>query len=378
MKSFPLWLKFAFIHLLLSFAPFALMAFFLITEYENLLGQLDTTGVESAVSMFRLNAGVLLSIFAVLIVIGTIIAIRIFTKPLVRLLEWIREAHRKKFSQDVSDAPILSADEIGELTHEVNEAIKYFREVGEREKAISKAKSEFISIAAHQLRTPLTSIRWVFSSLTQKKAGEIDARLPQIGLASTERIINLVNDLLNANSIEEGKFGLTLRKADLGPVIEQAVEEVRPIAESRKINITVIKETDSSQAFIDPERITLVLINLLSNAINYTSPEGTVSVKTKTRGDKVEVSVEDSGVGMSPEVQSRLFGKFFRAPEAILMHPDGSGLGLYIVKNIVARHGGKVMVKSEPGKGSIFSFELRTKESDLVRDVPFEQFFSSF
>ncbi len=387
MKNFPLWLKFIFIHVLLGFLPFFFITLFLVSKYDivvrdtaDVLRQngLNAVSIENSLSVLHFNTGFIFGIFVLFFVVGTIVSIHIFTNPLVKLLQWIRSARQKNFSE-MADAPIFSTDETGELAGEVNGAIKHFREVGERERAISKAKSEFISIAAHQLRTPLTSIKWSLGLLLSKSTDTKDAaHLLGVSLTSTERMINLVRDLLNANSIEEGKFGLSFRKVDLNPVIDQAVEEVRPIAEMLKVSMRVIKEPGPSEAFIDAEKISLVLSNLLSNALNYTPSGGSVTVRTKQGRDIIEIEIEDTGIGMTPDVQKLIFTKFFRSPEAVRMHPDGSGLGLYIVKNILERHGSSIQIKSKPGEGTTVSFHVPTKENDLIKEMPFDQFFSSF
>lgn len=384
--NFPIAVKFGLAQILLSFLPLSLISALLFFEYEGItkdaLGLIDqnTPGVETIrdkVSALHVNAGFLFGFFIILLFAGTLMSVRLLTGPLKKLVGWIQNAHQKKFV-DVAAAPIISNDEVGQLTYEINESIKYFREIGEREKAISKAKTEFISIAAHQLRTPLTSTLWAWNSLASQEIEQKDApSVIQIGLAATKQMMNLVNSLLNVSSIEEGRFGFTFRKIEICALIEQAVNEFRPLAEVKKIKIDYVKPVSPSTVYADTDRINTVLNNLLSNAIHYTLPGGSIAVRINHRDDKVEISVEDAGVGMTPEEQERLFTKFFRSKEAVLLHPDGSGLGLFIVKNIVARHGGTIQVKSRPGRGSTFTFSLSTKQIEK-KEVPFEQFFSSF
>ncbi len=236
-----------------------------------------------------------------------------------------------------------------------------------REKAISRTKSEFISIAAHQLRTPLSAIKWIFRMLLDGDAGKVTKEQEdflQKGYESNERIIQLVNDMLNVARIEDGRFGYEFYKVDIVELINRVIESYALKAEEKKIELTFSKPKDKINPLkIDPSRIELVLQNLVDNALKYTPEGGKIEVGLELLKDYVQISVKDSGVGIPDGQEKRLFSKFFRGSNVIKMQTEGTGLGLFITKNIVLRHGGKIWVKTKEGKGTTFYFTLPTKES---------------
>lgn len=247
--------------------------------------------------------------------------------------------------------------------------VKILRDVS-REKAISRTKSEFISVAAHQLRTPLSAIKWVFRMLLDGDMGALvpeQHQLVQEGYDSNQRIIQLVGDMLNVARIEEGRFGYEFSDADITDLIEEVLAEYQLKAHEKNINLTFTKERIGIFKF-DPEKMQLVLQNLVSNALKYTPKDGVIVVDLR-RKDKnfIEVSVTDSGIGIPKDQVSKLFTKFFRASNAATSATEGTGLGLFITKNIVERHGGQMDIETEEGKGTTFRFTLPTNAS-LIPD----------
>lgn len=235
-------------------------------------------------------------------------------------------------------------------------------EVKEREIKVSKSKSEFISIVAHQLRTPLSAMKWTLRLLLD---GDLDpisekqAKFLQRGYESNERMIRLISDLLDVTRIEEGRFGYALQEMDITKIIAKSAEEFEILAKKREIRLIISPPAQPPpMLFIDPARISLVVSNLLSNAINYTLPGGSVTVTVKSNPTEVEVAIQDTGVGIPQEQISKLFTKFFRASNVLRMQINGTGLGLFIAKNILLRHGGRIWGESEEGKGSTFRFTL--------------------
>ena len=228
---------------------------------------------------------------------------------------------------------------------------------------LDQVKSEFVSIAAHQLRTPLTGIRWSYQTLLDRDGAVLtqdQRRLLESGLGASLRMIDLVNDLLSVARIEEGRFGVRLRRQSLTPLLEQLV--FRYAAFGKEKGIAFSLELPPGPALpdlaFDEERIALVLDNLLDNSLKYTEPGGRVVLRAVGLPDRVRIEVEDTGVGITPPQVHRVFTKFFRADNAIRLHTSGTGLGLYVAKNIIESHGGEIAVKSEEGKGSTFSFTL--------------------
>lgn len=247
--------------------------------------------------------------------------------------------------------------------------LKVLRDIS-REEAIARSKSEFISVAAHQLRTPLSAIKWVFKMLLDGDAGAISSEQKdylQKGYDSNERIIELVGDMLDVARIEEGRFGFEFYYVDISDVVQKAIDAFEVKAKEK--NIKLFFERPSyviNPIKIDPARIGLVMQNLIDNALKYTHNNGTIAIKVELVGNYVQISVSDTGIGVPKDQQGKLFGKFFRGANAVKLETEGSGLGLFIVKNIVRQHGGDVWMKSEEDKGATFYVALPVQEEMMA------------
>lgn len=256
---------------------------------------------------------------------------------------------------------------IRDAQHNVVRYLKVLRDVS-REQAIAKSKSEFISVAAHQLRTPLSAIKWVMKLLLDQDAGPITDEQKDLltkGYDSNERMIELVTDMLDVARIEEGKFGFEFHHTNLITLIQKAMDAF--IVKAKEKNITLVFEKPETiySLKIDPARIELVLQNFIDNALKYTPNNGTITVKVAMAGRYVKVIITDTGIGVPKEQAMRLFTRFFRGTNAVKRQTEGSGLGLFLAKNIVMRHGGNVAVETEEGKGSMFSFTLPLDEERI-------------
>ncbi|MFA6353641.1 MAG: ATP-binding protein [Candidatus Paceibacterota bacterium] len=230
-----------------------------------------------------------------------------------------------------------------------------------REKAIDKMKSEFISIAAHQLRTPLSAIKWIIKMILDGDMGKLNAEQQELlnkGYQSNERIILLVNDLLNVSRIEEGRFGFNFEKTDFQEILNVAVSNVDSLVTQNHQELNVEIPTGLPKISLDKERMVMVMQNLLSNAIKYTPEYGKIQIIIEIDKQYLNVKIKDQGVGIPKEDQPKMFSKFFRASNAIKMKTEGSGLGLFLVKNIIEKHNGTISLKSEEGKGTEVSFTL--------------------
>lgn len=247
-----------------------------------------------------------------------------------------------------------------------------------REKNILKSKSEFITVAAHQLRTPLTGIEWMLEELNK------DAALPENlkslvtnGLSAGRRLTAMVNDLLDVSKIEEGRFGYQFDNVEIISFVEQALSGAAALAQEYGIKIYFDKPAEPSIVLrIDQQKIGMVLSNLLDNAIKYNIKNGEVTVKIERLADKpfVQVSVKDTGAGISSDDMKKLFTKFFRAEAVVRAETAGSGFGLYIAKNVILRHGGVIWAESEPGRGSVFYFTLPTDPRLIPpREIVYEE-----
>lgn len=224
---------------------------------------------------------------------------------------------------------------------------------------LDSAKSDFVSVAAHQLRTPLTGIKWSYTALLDPDTDPLNPDQKEIaekGLASISNMIDLVNDLLNVAHVEEGKMKFDIKKQSLLPIAQKAVESLKLVAEEKKISLSVkIPKVDGfPETNIDSEKMGLVITNLLDNAVKYTPTGGRIDFSINQEQGAIKIVIQDSGIGIPKSQKDRLFTKFFRAENAISVQTSGTGLGLYMVKKIVERHGGKIIVDSVEGKGTAF------------------------
>ncbi|MFA5742441.1 MAG: ATP-binding protein [Candidatus Paceibacterota bacterium] len=234
-----------------------------------------------------------------------------------------------------------------------------------REKNIEKMKTEFVSISAHQLRTPLSAIKWTLRMVLDQDVGSITLEQREIlekSYTSNERMINLVNDLLNVTRIEEGRFLQKPELAQIEELIQVTVDNLQEEAERRKISLSFTSAGKPLLPMVklDKEKMKMALDNLITNALKYNNnKDGKVEVSIgENEKREAQVEVKDNGLGIPISQQSRIFTKFFRGENVVRLEVDGSGLGLYTVKNIVEAHGGKIWFKSEEGKGTTFYLVL--------------------
>jgi len=236
-----------------------------------------------------------------------------------------------------------------------------------REKIVEKLKTEFVTISAHQLRTPLSAIKWTIRMLLDGDVGKLTDEQTEFlkkAYQSNERMVNLVNDLLNVTRIEEGRYLYNPEELDMIELIEKTIIPLKEIAERKNLKFEFLKPKEKEiKVRVDKEKISLAISNLVDNAINYTK-EGKISIQFEydSKDKQVKFSVKDTGIGISEEQQKRLFSKFFRGINAIKAETEGTGLGLFIAKNIIEAHGGRIWFESEEGKGTTFYFTLPLKK----------------
>lgn len=304
---------------------------------------------------------------------------KMFVSPLDRIINNIRRLNSSDLN--IKMAPKEKAvREIRELGESLDKMEKEFKDIHKRDQLISKLKTEFITVAAHQLRTPLSAIKWSIKMLLDEDEGEITpGQKDLLGKVykTNERIIILIGDLLNVARIEEGKFGYKFDYIDINGIIRESIDEQKPLAEKRDVTINFLPiEKRQAKVKIDKQKIKLVIENLLRNAIRYNVKNGSVEISILPfQEDYLEVRIKDSGIGIPKKDVFRLFTKFFRGENAVKTETEGTGMGLFIAKNIIINHGGKIWLESEINKGSTFHFTLPLKEKLLPKEeIRFEEF----
>jgi len=229
-----------------------------------------------------------------------------------------------------------------------------------KEKLIEKMKTEFVSVAAHQLRTPLSAIKWTIRMILDGDAGEINEEQRELleqTYISNERMIRLINDLLDVSRIEEGRLLYDQEDARIEDVLDSVIEASQEMLRNKNMVLEVNKK-ETPKVKIDKEKIGVVIQNLLENAIKYTEQGGKIKITLDNDEKNVIFKIEDSGVGIPKSQQDRIFTKFFRAENVTRMETNGTGLGLYTTKNIVQAHKGQIWFESEENKGTTFYFTI--------------------
>lgn len=235
-------------------------------------------------------------------------------------------------------------------------------QANEKLRELDAAKSNFISVAAHQLRTPLTAIKWTINMILSENLGPLTTEQRGFlmkGYESNERMITLVNDMLVADRAESGKIQYQFSPVQIIDLIDNVLYEVAVVAHKKNVTIEMVnRDTSLPKVTVDSEKIRAVLQNLLENAVKYTGEGGKIEITAGADSGSIKVAIKDSGIGIPEEQQKNIFNRFFRAPNAVKVETDGSGLGLFIAKSIVEKHSGKIWFESEQNKGTTFYFTL--------------------
>ncbi len=298
-------------------------------------------------------ASILLSLFLTLLYVQKSVF-----KPLHGLSRKMVDFLNQKYTYQFS---IPEPNEVGNLQGTFNALAQKVLSNMDELKALDKAKSDFLSIASHELRTPLTSIKGSLALMKSGIVGPLNKaadNLMQIALSETDRLIRLINDLLDLAKIDAKRFPLQHRWAALRPMVEATFRGLEGLATAAEVQLRM-EEIPPVEVLVDPDRVQQVLTNLLSNAIKY-SPKNqpvSVSVETNQAGDLV-VEVTDHGKGIDPEDQNLIFQKFRQATSAKNPLVKGTGLGLAIAKALVEEHQGRIGVRSTIDQGSTFYFTL--------------------
>jgi signal transduction histidine kinase len=247
------------------------------------------------------------------------------------------------------------------LQARIDHATNRLRVANRHLKELDHAKDEFISMASHQLRTPLTTIKGYLSMMLEGDAGRMNGNQKQfVGYAfdASERMVNLISDLLNVSRMSAGKFLIQTKPTDMVQMIQDEVRQLQSHAKAKSISLIFEPPVNPLPPVeIDDNKTRQVVMNFIDNAIYYTSA-GEVRVVLEQTGDSVRLEVRDTGIGVPQDAKKKLFSKFYRAENAQSVRPDGTGLGLYLAKRVVQDQGGTIIFNSVEGKGSTFGFVL--------------------
>jgi len=255
----------------------------------------------------------------------------------------------EKFPVSISVTPVI-------MNGKIVGAINVFRDIT-HEKEIDKAKTEFVSLASHQLRTPLSAINWYTEMLLAGDAGKISKDQKQYleeVYKSNKRMVELVNSLLNVSRIDLGTFAIVPEPVNLAEVSKSILTELTPMVKTKKMKIEENYDKSIKKISVDQKLTRIIFQNLISNAVKYTPEGGKVSVSIEKQDKNALIKVQDTGYGIPKKDQARIFEKLFRADNVREKETDGTGLGLYIVKSILEQSGGKISFESEENKGTTF------------------------
>jgi signal transduction histidine kinase len=260
----------------------------------------------------------------------------------------------------VTTSPIVDA---------AGNVIGFMKVIANRTQEISllKSKNEFIEVVSHQLRTPITEVNWALDTVVKDEKLAPDTReLLNQTAVSAKRIMNIVENLLDITKMEEGRFGYNLAQTNLVQFLDGVLAAAMPQVERAGLKLYFERpQEELPLVTIDAQKISMVVANLVDNAVRYNVPNGQVIVKAERAKDSryLQVGVRDTGIGIPAEDIDKVFTKFFRAGNAVKFHTDGSGLGLWIARNIVRAHGGDMWAESELNRGTTFNFLLPVEQS---------------
>lgn len=246
------------------------------------------------------------------------------------------------------------------LQARISEATLKLQENNQKLHELDAAKDEFISMASHQLRTPLTAVKGYLSMVLEEDAGKVPSEQRKLlaeAFASSQRMVYLIGDFLNVSRLKTGKFVLELSQVDLSKLVAAEVSQLESTAKERRLKLKYDRP-EPILLQIDQNKIQQVIMNFIDNAIFYSRPSSEIKIDLVQKTDEAVFKVSDSGIGVPKDEQHRLFTKFYRASNAKKARPDGTGIGLFMAKKVIIAHGGFVIFESKERKGSTFGFSL--------------------
>ena len=250
------------------------------------------------------------------------------------------------------------------LQEKIDDATKKLRSANQRLIELDQTKDDFISMASHQLRTPLTSIKGYVSMVIEGDAGKVSKKQVELldqAFVSAQRMVYLIADLLNVSRLRTGKFVIDPKQTNLTDIIEGEITQLIETAKGRNLKLVYNKPKSFPVLMLDEVKTRQVIMNFIDNAIYYTPSGGHISVSLADLGESIEFIVTDDGIGVPQAEQHQLFSKFYRANNAKKARPDGTGLGLFMAKKVIVAQGGSIIFKSAENKGSTFGFAFIKK-----------------
>jgi signal transduction histidine kinase len=247
------------------------------------------------------------------------------------------------------------------LQQNIHDATSKLRASNKKLQHLDESKDEFISMASHQLRTPLTSIKGYISMVLDGDMGEITPQQRKVleeAFASSQRMVYLIGDFLNVSRIQTGKFMLEKSRVQLANIIKDEIQQLKDTAAARHITLAYTAPTNFPELELDENKIRQVMMNFIDNAIYYSPEDTTITVSIVKHPHDIIFKVDDQGIGVPKEEQHQLFTKFYRASNARKQRPDGTGIGLFMAKKVIVAHGGSIIFETREGKGSTFGFRL--------------------
>ena len=258
------------------------------------------------------------------------------------------------------------------LQEKVVDATRQLRKTNEKLKALDETKDDFISMASHQLRTPLTSVKGYMSLVLDGGAGPVKPMQRELltqAFASSQRMVYLISDLLNVSRLKTGKFIIDPAPINLADIISDELVQLKESASTRSVELNYDKPAHFPTLMFDETKTRQVIMNFVDNAIYYTPAGGHIRVELEDKPNTIELRVVDDGIGVPAAEQRHLFTKFYRAGNARKARPDGTGLGLFMAKKVIVAQGGAVIFSSQEGKGSTFGFTF-AKQKHLPTPAP--------
>lgn len=247
------------------------------------------------------------------------------------------------------------------LQEKVDDATRKLRLTNEKLRQLDQTKDDFISMASHQLRTPLTSVKGYVSMVLDEDAGKVSPQQRKLldqAFISSQRMVYLIADLLNVSRLKTGKFIIEAKPTNLAEVVESELEQLKETAKGRDLKLLFQRPKSFPTLNLDETKIRQVIMNFSDNAIYYTPAGGTITVALADKPESVELTVSDNGIGVPKSEQHHLFTKFYRAGNAKKARPDGTGLGLFMAQKVIVAQGGAIIFHSEENKGSTFGFSF--------------------